>query len=153
MIFPTKVGGFARMTILRYDSKSLDVSAGYVLEEKDSAIHAMVSVYPATASVTAAERGDFNQRKSELLASHPGAHWQSDREYSLVQEGKKHPGRLATLEFERGEKGATEKFFSRLYFFVEDGKWVIQYRVTYPKSFRVGKKIQEFLQTLEWPSH
>jgi hypothetical protein len=124
------------------------MSAGYVLEERDGAIHATVSVYPATVVA----RHDFNQRKKELLESHPGSHWQSDREYSLVQDGKKHLGRLATLEFERGSKGATEKFLSRLYFFIDGDKWVIQYRVTYPKSFRVGRRIQDFLQKLEWPS-
>lgn len=164
MVFPSLVAEYSRVGVARYDSASLDMSAGYNLIRPPRLVAATVYVHPAPSLlsigsppqvVTAARekltQSEFNRSKQEILQSHPSAKVLRETETSLSKGGRLHMGWKATFEIDGASFGLSQKVTSHLYLFSYLGeKWTVKYRFTYPKDFDGAKDIEMFLKTLEW---
>jgi len=164
LTFPASVGEFRRTSVHSYDSKALDVSAGYDLVAASRAIAATVYVYPATriisilspADVVALTRAlaanqEFETRKQEILRSHPGARLIAERNVPPPLDSIPLLGRMATFEFEDVFAGQRQDLHSDLYLFSYVGeKWMVKYRFTYPSSADASREIDDFIRAVPW---
>ncbi len=164
MVFPTEVGSFRRDVVRRYDTEGLDVSAGYNLISSSALVVATVYVYPAPPivsigsppEVVAAARAmasgrEFELRKREILGSHAGARVTEEGECALQQGGLVHSGRRAVFSFKDVFGGQHQILRSELYLFSSvDGKWIVKYRFTYPRSSDVSKHLERFMRGVPW---
>ena len=161
---PETVGNFKRGTILRFDAEGLDVGVSYNLNTASRHIAATVYVYPAphvasigsTAEVIAGARArlaedEFQRRINEIIHAHPGAVPIHQRDVSRSANGKSYPGKCVVFEYEDVFAGARMPVRSHLYLFCYvDGKWVVKYRFTHPKSEDAEKEIADFIEKWSW---
>jgi hypothetical protein len=164
MLFPANVGAFQRSKILRYDTKDLDMSAGYDLASMAGSVAATVYVYPAPSlvsigsppDVVAAARenlskNEFEARKREILNFRPGAILVKEMDVSLQQGNTLYSGKMATFEYMEVFGGLRQPLRSHLYLFCYAGsKWVIKYRFTHPTDYDASKDIDDFMKNWHW---
>jgi hypothetical protein len=164
MTFPPRVGNFKRNNLIHYDTKNLDMSAGYELVTVTGTVAATVYVYPAPSlifigsppHVVAAARdlsaqNEFDARKREVMHFRPGVILIQERKVSLQQGTATYLGRMATFEYEEVFTGQRQLLRSHLYLFCFVGdKWVIKYRFTHPRFFDATKELDEFMKNLSW---
>ena len=164
MSFPASVGEFRRVTLVRYDADELDVSAGYNWGSQATEIVATVYIYPAPSlisigsppDVVASARttlcnGEFERRKKEIVASHPGAMLISEGDVPTPQPGPTIPGKIASYEYEDAFQGVRQRLHSELYVYCYvGGKWAFEYRFTSPKDFPARDAISNFMAGLTW---
>jgi hypothetical protein len=163
MSFPAAVGDFRRVTLLRYDSASRDVSAYYFLPAPAGGIAATVYVDPAPPMVPAASPADLptaraiscesevDRRKREIYNLHPSAQLLQERNVSLVQAGAPHRGKVAEFEYDDDFGGQRQAVHAEVYLFCYVGsRWALEYRFTTPKTFDAGNRIAAFMKGLSW---
>ena len=163
MSFPTAVGEFRRITLLRYDSAARDVSAYYFMPAPSGGIAATVFVDPAPPMVPAASPADLpaaraiscesevDRRKRAIYNLHPSAHLLQERNVSLVQGGATQRGKLAEFEYDDDFGGQRQAVHAELYLFCYVGsRWALEYRFTTPKTFDAGSRIAAFMKGLSW---
>lgn len=160
MAFPLAVGEFKRSGLYRFDRDERDVSAGYNLLTETSGIVATVYVYPSpplpAGSRTDEARakacqGELDRRKQEVYSYHPGAVLIAEKDVTLPQGGKVHPGKLAIFEFEASFRGERQALHSELYVFCYVAEsWAFEYRFTTPKTFDYAGPIADFMRALPW---
>jgi hypothetical protein len=160
LTLPASYGEFRRTSLRRYDTKALDVSAGYDLVVATDQIAATVYVYPAP-SITSilsppevialarslAANQEFQDRKQEIIRAHPSARLLSERDVPPPLDSIPLMGRVATFEFEDVFAGQSQELRSDLYLFsyVAD-KWIVKYRFTYATSSDASKRIEDFIR-------
>lgn len=164
MIFPLSIGEFRRSAVLRYDEDGQDVSAGYDLYDSQLKMIATVYVYPAppiisigsppgvvaTARAISA-KNHYEANKRSILSSYAGARLIEDTEISLPIGKHLRVGRMATFEFEQPFNGLPQQVRSHLCLFDHiGGRWMLKYRLTYPKSLELTKEIDTILLGLPW---
>ncbi len=145
--FPLTVAGFNRVSLLQYDTKGLDISAGYNDSEPGCPIAMTIYVSPtprmsfigADPEVVRSMESSwlnaaYNHWKQEIMQGHPRAVLQSEDE--RTQDGM--PAKKAVYAIEDSE--------SDLFVFVVDRTWFLTYRQTYPASCstRARSVIQDF---------
>jgi hypothetical protein len=154
MQFPTGVGEFTRVTVVRYDRDGLRVSAGYNLTASPPRIAATVFVYPPPAVPGTREeacRGEFAAGVAEIRRTYPGAVLVEERDVVHQQGDTAHPGRLARFTYETMFAGTKQTVGSQLLLFCHvGGKWQVKYRFTHPVGLAAEPEIAAFLQQLGW---
>ena len=157
---------------MRFDKTGLDVGVGYNQTDPAAPVAATIYVYPAPplistgspASVIAAARqrlckGEFERRKAELAAAHPGAALVEEKDVLLQRGGRQVAGKRAIYDYEAqfGGKftgpftGVRVPVSSQVYVFCYvGGKWAIQYRFTSPRAVGSSGVIASFLADLPW---
>jgi hypothetical protein len=168
MTFPMQVGDFQRVSLLRYDTEGLDMSAGYNLAAPTTSIVGTVYIYPAPpltsigspASVVSSARvtlckNEFDGRKQEIARYHPRAALLDEKDVSLPLNGAPFPGKMAAFEFDETYQGTRQTLRSELYVFCCVGnKWAFEYRFTAPKSIvaqdMIHDTITDFMTKLPW---
>jgi hypothetical protein len=163
MSFPTAVGDFRRVTLLRYDSAARNVSAYYFMPAPSGGIAATVYVDPAPPMVPAASPADVptaraiscesevDRRKREIYNLHPSAQLLQERNVSLVQAGASHRGKVAEFEYDGDFGGQRQAVHAEVYLFCYVGShWALEYRFTTPKTFDAGSRIAGFMKGLSW---
>jgi len=164
IVMPESVAGFRRDMVLRYDTDSFDVSAGYNFLSAIQPIVATVYIYPAPSLVSIGSppevvadarahltEREFERRKQEIEHVHPGCVFIEQRDIMQIENGQSYPGKLAVFEYEGAFAGSRISLRSRLYVFCfVGGKWAIEYRFTCPKHADTDEKIQEFIQKWRW---
>ena len=114
IVFPETVAGLPRGQVRTYDSKGLDMSAGYDLADVRNPVAITVYVYPAPklvsigspADVVATARKHLTDRhfelvKQDILNRTPSASLVSDRETAMVFRGEPLYGRSARFRLRR----------------------------------------------------
>jgi len=164
MTFPIAVGEFHRTGIQQYDQDGLDVSVGYNLSDDRRQIIATIYVYPApphisigsspetVASVRAyLSKQEFEARKREALQPRPGARLIEDTDITIPVGGTIRTGRMATFEYDENFLGKKQSLRSHLCIFnFVGGKWVIKFRISYPRHLEVTREIDSILQGVPW---
>jgi hypothetical protein len=163
MSFPVTVADFRRVTLLRYDSKSQDVSAYYYLPSPSGGIAATVYVDPAPPLVPVGSAADLpaaravscesevDRRKREIYNLHPSAQLLQERNVSLVQGGTPHRGKVAEFEYDDVFDGQRQAVHAEVYLFCYVGsRWALEYRFTTPKTFDADGRIAAFMKGLSW---
>jgi hypothetical protein len=163
MSFPTAVGDFRRVNLLRYDSATLDVSAYYFMPSPSGGIAATVYVDPAPPLVPVGSQADLpaarniscesevDRRKREIYNLHPSAQLLQERNVSLVQGGASHRGKVAEFEYDDVFGGQRQAVHAEVYLFCYVGsRWAFEYRFTAPKTFDAGGRIAAFMKGLSW---
>ena len=163
MSFPTAVGDFRRISLLRYDSAARDVSADYFMPDPSGGIAATVFVDPAPPLVPVGSPADLpaaraiscesevDRRKREILNLHPSAQLLQERSVSLVQGGAPHRGKAAEFEYDGTFGGQRQAVHAEVYLFCYVGKgWALEYRFTTPKTYDAGGRIAAFMKSLSW---
>lgn len=152
MTFPARVGPFRKFDRWQYDEAALDVSAGYGLEASGLDIVATVYVYPAPGGTgaEAACREELERRKREVVEVNPSS--------QLVGQGPAPPpaglraaGARAMFHQEASFHGRRRAVASELYVFCSDeGRWDVEYRITYPREADAAASVESFMRTLRW---
>jgi len=163
MNFPAAVGDFRRVTLLRYDSETRDVSAYYFMPAPSGGIAATVYVDPAPPLVPVGTPADLpaaraiscesevDRRKREIYNLHPSAKLLQEKDVSLVQGGASHRGKAAEFDYDDVFGGQRQALHAEVYLFCYVGRsWALEYRFTTPKTFDVGGRIAAFMKTLPW---
>jgi hypothetical protein len=164
MGFPTEIGWFKRTDLHRYDSQSLDVSAGYLLPSRREPVIATVYVYPIPADHAARSpdgridpgrslRAHYEETIRQIRKAHDSARVivVSEQDTAHDYQGRKYVGRAAVFEFEGPWAGSTEPLRSYLYLFGPIAeRWMIKYRFTHPQRVNGSEDVQEFLRQYTW---
>ena len=163
MSFPAAVGDFRRVTLLRYDSKTQDVSAYYFMPAPSGGIAATVYIDPAPPLVPVGTPADLpaaraiscesevDRRKREIYNLHPSAKLLQEKDVSLVQGGASHRGKAAEFDYDDVFGGQRQALHAEVYLFCYVGsRWAPEYRFTTPKTFDPGGRIAAFMKTLPW---
>jgi len=165
MSFPPAVGEFRRISLLRYDSATRDVSADYFMPDPSGGIAATVFVDPAPPLVPVGSPADLpaaraiscesevDRRKREILNLHPSAQVLQERSVSIVQGGAPHRGKAAEFEYDGTFGGQRQTVHAEVYLFCYVGKgWALEYRFTTPKTYDAGSRIAAFIKNLAVPA-
>ena len=161
---PESMGGFPRISVLRYDAEGLDISAGYNYASLLHPMIATVYVYPSPGLVSIGSsaqmvagtqavltESEFKRRIQEVLQAHPRARLVEQRDTTRTENGQSYPGKLAVFEFEDMFGGSKIPLRSHLYLFCYIGdKWTVAYRFTHPQAVGNSEEIEEFIQDFRW---
>jgi hypothetical protein len=163
MNFPAAVGDFRRVSLLRYDSATRDVSAYYFMPSPAGGVAATVYIDPAPPVVPVGSAADLpaarsiscqsevDRRKREIYNLHPSAQLIQERNVSLLQGGASHRGKAAEFEYDDFFGGQRQPVRAEVYLFCYvGGGWALEYRFTAPKTFDADSRIAAFMKNLAW---
>lgn len=170
MEFPSRVAGFLRKNISRFDATGRDIGITYKLPDPLHSILATVYIYPppewrsqAGGTMPAHHAADplernmlcaheLDARRQELHAHHPESTLADAKPATLEQNGSVHEGYHISFNsyelFGAGPQNVSSDFYLFCYATVE---WMIAYRFTYPAKTEVGEAIGQFMRELGWP--
>lgn len=106
---------------------------------------------PEVVAIARAKLGqrEFENRKQEILQSHPGARLIEERAVSLAQAERRYSGRMARFEYEGLFAHERQVVASRVYVFpYVGGKWVVKYRFSCPQGIDPSKEVADFMRSL-----
>ncbi|MCW5723584.1 MAG: hypothetical protein KIS81_01355 [Maricaulaceae bacterium] len=167
MVYPTYVGDFARVSLVRYQPDESAVGVGYnrtrpVGEE----IAATVFVHPSprlmgalgSRSANAQARrtlceSEFRANMAEILRHYPGAEMIEAGEFRLSQANAEYQGLRAVFNYSSGRNNFFGSFDaslrSELYIFCYmDGRWTVKHRITHRARHDAASEIAAFLRDL-----
>lgn len=158
MEFPESIENFKRESVVKYDSKEEDISAGYNYISQYDPIAVTVYVYPAPPVVSigsppeivAAARANvfdahYREIVNALLSCHTDAALISDDNFLLSQPSGSLNGKKAVLNYKQNFAGTTQSVISSFYLF-QKGKWLIKYRATYP--WALSNQAPDYVESL-----
>lgn len=149
--FPTAVNDFQRVTLVRFDTKGLNVAGGYNRFVRSCPIVVTLYVYPSPrmhlvgadpAVVKSLEsewlKRGYAQAVAEIRHVHKNAVPVSERPI----EGRAWPGKRGTFNM-----GKTR---SELWLFIVDRTWFVKYRYSYPAACaaKARAELEKFRETL-----
>ena len=155
--FPESYDNFQRVTALRYDTAGLDVSIGYNDSWVNCKISATFYIYPTprmnfvgtppsvVSSITQGWLNDeFGRSKDAIKHHHPSMKSMVVGSVATPAQGTPLNGRSLTYR----ESGK----ISELRLFVNNLKWFLKYRFTYPESCQseAGPRLEELIKQLPW---
>jgi hypothetical protein len=164
IVMPESVGNFERGFVTRFNQEATDISAGYNLFAPSNHIVITVYVYPApkltsigsppdviAGAQTHLAEQEFDRRQQEIMHAHPKATLMDQHDTDHIENTHSFPGKTATYEFEGIFAGSSQSLRSLLYVFCYvNGKWAIEYRVTFPKAEDDDGEVQNFIHQWNW---
>jgi hypothetical protein len=163
MAFPAAVADFRRVTLLRYDSETRDVSAYYFMPDPSGGVAATVYVDPTPPLVPVGSPADLpaarqvsceseaDRRKREIYNLHPSAKLLQERNVTLIQGGTPRHGKVAEFDYDDEFGGQRQALHAEVYLFCYVGsRWALEYRFTAPKTYDASGRIAAFMKTLPW---
>jgi hypothetical protein len=147
VIFPSRVGAFRFGGTHVYGSAGRDVSANYNVA---SVVRGDVYVYPLGTYAR-----DFNAelrvQQNAIKEVNQAVKQISQARLQLNQAGRGVSGVRVQYELTRALFGKKRRCSSQLYLF-RDGRWLVQYRFSYPieRAAAADKQISDFLRLWQW---
>jgi hypothetical protein len=153
MVLPAKLGRFERTRVQRYTADGSDMGASYGLRRDDHRMNVTVTIFPSDTRRAKTCRDEFIAAYEGVTARN--AQVRVD-EMKPVKAPPGHPqaeGYIAAFDEGDGvfdNERIALKGEIRLYC-LPGGKWLVQYRATWPGEESMPSAYKRFLRELAWP--